>query len=205
MNDAPDHTNLATALAAFQAEMPTVGKGKTATVPTKTGGSYRYTYADLADVTQAAMPLLSKHGLSFICRPRRCENGDYELVGVLRHTTGSDEEGSLPLVGRGAQEIGASLTYNRRYLLGCMTGIVTDDDEDANVVVSTQRTRHDPPPPDPMNAAKARVKGAWEARSAWDPAAMRADYEEWSAMPIADATPEDLERYVAHLTEEGPA
>ena len=32
-----DHTCLAAALAAFQAEMPTVHKGKTAKVPTKAG------------------------------------------------------------------------------------------------------------------------------------------------------------------------
>ena len=134
-----DHPNLATALAAFQAEMPVVAKNKKATVPTKAGGSYSYTYADLADVTAAAMPLLSQHGLSFSACPRGTDHG-YELTGVLLHTSGEAREGSLPLHGNSPQELGGSLTYARRYLLGCMTGIVTDDDNDAQSAQTAQRT-----------------------------------------------------------------
>ena len=121
---------LAAALAAFQAEAPTVSKGKTAKVPTKAGGSYSYTYANLADVVEAAYPLLSKHGLSFSCVPRNREVGGYELVGILLHSSGESLEGSLPLSGNTPQELGSALTYMRRYLLGAMTGLVTDDDDD---------------------------------------------------------------------------
>ena len=124
--------NLATALAAFQAEMPVVPKGKTATVPTKSGGSYSYTYAGLADVTEAAMPLLAKHGLSFSCLPRMAERG-FELTGRLLHASGESIEGSLPISGNTPQEMGSSLTYMRRYLLGCITGLVTDDDDDGAI------------------------------------------------------------------------
>jgi hypothetical protein len=125
-------SNLATALAAFQSEMPVVAKSKTAKVPTKSGGSYSYTYADLADVTDAAMPLLAKNGLSFSACPRLGERG-YELVGVLMHSSGEKQEGALPIAGNTPQEMGSSLTYMRRYLLGCMTGIVTDDDDDGHL------------------------------------------------------------------------
>jgi len=119
-----DHENLTAALAAFQSEMPTVAKAKTANV-----GSYSYTYADLAAVTEQAMPLLSKHGLAFMSRPKMTEHG-LLLVGTLLHVNGQREEGELPLNGRNPQEIGSSITYARRYLFGCMTGIVTDDDDD---------------------------------------------------------------------------
>lgn len=123
---APPLDQLAAALAKFQAEMPTVAKSKTANVPTKSGGSYKYTYADLADVTAAAMPLLSKHGLSFACLP-----GNGALEGMLLHESGQVLRASLPIHGGGSpQAIGSDLTYMRRYLLGCMTGIVTDDDDD---------------------------------------------------------------------------
>lgn len=127
------HDTLAAALAAFQAEMPVVGKNKTANVPMKSGGSYSYRYADLADVTAAATPLLVRHGLAFTCLPRAAESGrGYELAGVLLHTTSTERlEGALPLVGNAAQELGSAITYARRYLLGCMTGLVTDDDDDA--------------------------------------------------------------------------
>ena len=136
-----DHPNLATALAAFQAEMPVVAQNKKATGPTKSGGSYSYTYADLADVTAAALPLLSRHGLAFSACPRGTDHG-YELTGVLLHTSGESQEGSLPLHGNSPQELGSSLTYARRYLLGSMTGIVTDDDTDATPAqTAPQRTQ----------------------------------------------------------------
>jgi hypothetical protein len=201
-----DFPNLAAALAAFQAEMPTVTKGKTATVPTKAGGQYTYTYADLADVTQTAMPLLARHGLSFSSQPRRTEQGDYELVGVLLHTSGDRESGSLPLFGRTAQEIGSSLTYGRRYLLGCMTGIVTDDDDDAATASGTsERARRGPTPEETQaarfNAAKAAVKDAWASTHGgeFDLGAVREDYEQHTALPMGDATADDLSRYAAHL------
>ena len=130
---------LAAALAAFQAEAPTVSKGKTAKVPTKAGGSYSYTYANLADVVEAAYPLLSKHGLSFSCVPRTTERGGYELAGILLHSSGESLEGSLPLSGNTPQELGSALTYMRRYLLGAMTGLVTDDDDDG--AAASQRPR----------------------------------------------------------------
>lgn len=127
-----EHKNLCEALAAFQAEMPTVPKTKTAKVKMKSGGEFSYSYADLADVTDAAMPLLAKHGLAFTSLPRQTDRG-YELCGELMHTSGETKEGALPLSGQTPQEMGSSITYMRRYLLGCMTGIVTDDDDDGRV------------------------------------------------------------------------
>jgi hypothetical protein len=53
--------------------------------------------------------------------------------------------------------------------------------------------------PDPMTAAKAAVRAAWEALQPWDPAAMREHYEMWCAQPIGDATPEDLTKYAERL------
>ena len=135
--------NLAAALAAFQAEAPSVRKGKTAKVPTKSGGSYSYSYADLADVADAAYPVLSKHGLSFTCGPRLVE-GKLMLRGTLLHTSGERRHGYLPLNGTTPQEIGSALTYARRYLLGCLTGIVTDDDDDGQGAQQAAKRRPRP-------------------------------------------------------------
>lgn len=126
-----DHPNLAAALAAVQAALPVVHKGKTASIKSDKG-SYGYSYADLADVTAVIMPLLSKHGLSFTCTPRIVgERGGYELAAKLLHSSGQEIEGALPLTGGTPQQLGSSITYMRRYLLGCMTGVVTDSDDDA--------------------------------------------------------------------------
>jgi hypothetical protein len=140
---------LAKALASFQAEMPTVTKNHTATVKSDKG-SYSYTYAGLADVSEAAMPLLAKHGLSFSTLP-----SGQTLVGMLLHESGESLTASLPINGATPQQIGSSLTYMRRYLLGCMTGVVTDDDDDGQQAQQAA-TRRKPaqrqqaaPPPEP--------------------------------------------------------
>jgi hypothetical protein len=131
---------LVRALIRIQAALPVVQKSKTARVPTKSGGEYTYTYADLADVTAAAMPLLTKNGLAFSCVPRATERG-YELAGVLMHESGERLDGALPLHGNDPQQLGGALTYHRRYLLGCMLGIVTDDDADGRQAQGASRTR----------------------------------------------------------------
>ena len=133
-----DHKNLAGALAAVQAALPVVHKGKTASIKSDKG-SYGYSYADLSDVTAAIMPLLSKHGLSFSCAPRLTDKGGYELVGVLMHVSGGQLEGALPLTGGTPQQLGSSITYMRRYLLGSMTGVVTDDDDDARLATQAAK------------------------------------------------------------------
>jgi hypothetical protein len=143
---APPIDALAAALAAFQSEMPTVSKTKTADT-----GTFRYKYADLADVTEAAMPLLAKHGLSFVTLP-----GTTGLVGLLLHKSGQRLEAVLPITGATPQQVGSSLTYMRRYLLGCMTGIVTDDDDDgrqAEAAARAPRPRRERPPVAPPPVA----------------------------------------------------
>lgn len=131
---------IAQALAALQAEMPVVPKGQRATVPTKSGGNYTYTYASLHDVTRVMYPLLAKHGLAFTCAPQVRADGTGTIDGVLLHSSGERLQSSIPLFGRTAQEIGSSLTYARRYLLGCLTGVVTDDDEDGTLAEQAAQT-----------------------------------------------------------------
>lgn len=150
---------LAGALVAFQTEMPKVGKNQTATIPGKDGRSgYSYKYADLSDVTNAAGPVMAKHGLAFTCLPQAGANG-YELRGRVVHRSGEFIEGALPIAGRQAQEIGSSLTYLRRYLMGCLLGIVTDEDEDGAIAqASRARLEHDKGP----IAARLWAKAAGE-------------------------------------------
>lgn len=156
----PALDQLAAALAAFQAEMPTVAKAHTATVKSDKG-SYSYTYAGLADVHEAAMPLLSKHGLSFSCLP-----GNGVLTGILMHESGQSISGSLPINGATPQQVGSSLTYMRRYLLGCMTGVVTDDDDDGQLASARRKPakRTDPAPSRPQSDEVAGGNGITKAQ-----------------------------------------
>lgn len=142
---------IAAALAAAQAEFTTVTKTSSATVPTKSGGKYTYTYANLADVSAAVLPILARHGLSFTCLPEPGERG-WIITGTLLHESGEQLTAWLPLYGATPQEIGSSLTYMRRYLLGAITGVVTDDDDDGSAAQTDTPLRHQkqrPAAPDP--------------------------------------------------------
>lgn len=137
--DTIQHEDIAHALVAFQAEMKTVGKDKV-------NPHFKSRYADIASITEDVMPTLTKHGLSFSCLPRSADNG-YEIQGVLLHESGERLEGALPLFGNDAQKIGSSITYARRYLLGCLTGVVTGDeaDDDGNMAATTnERVQRQP-------------------------------------------------------------
>ena len=151
------------ALAAVQAKLPQVKKSRTATVPTKTGGTYTYGYADLGAIAAAIHPLLSEHGLVFITTPRFTADR-YVLVGTLQHINGGSAVGHFPLPQDvPPQQLGSWLTYGRRYLLGCLTGVVAEEDDDGKAASEPadrpkrQRrtpTREDSPATDPDAISK---------------------------------------------------
>jgi hypothetical protein len=114
------------ALVAFQKELPNVSKGNTAKA-----GSFSYKYADLTDVTEKIMPLLSKHGLAFTARPTLNHAAAFVLHYSLVHTTGEMIGGEYPLPSHGSpQEIGSAITYARRYALVAITGVAPGGDDD---------------------------------------------------------------------------
>lgn len=161
----PSIARLAAALSKFQGAMPTVPKSKIAKVRMKDGGSYEYKYADLADVTAAAMPILSANGLAFICRPEESGRG-FILRGMLVHESGESIDAFLPIYGGDNQTIGGSLSYGRRYLLGALTGIVTDDDTDAQGV-GDQQTQKSAARPRPKAKAPETPAPAPIADDSW--------------------------------------
>lgn len=121
---------LAAALSLVQAKLPVIHKGSTAIVKTKAGGEYKYGYANLADMAPVVYPLLGEFGLAFVCVPT-LRNNVYMLVGRLEHTSGETRSGVFPLPrDTDPQTLGSAMTYGRRYLLGCLTGVVTGDEDD---------------------------------------------------------------------------
>jgi hypothetical protein len=186
---------LATALVAFQSKMPTVAKRKTANV-----GQYSYTYADLADITEQAMPILGECGLAFSSCPRQTEHG-YELVGRLLHTSGESEEGALPISGKTPQDWGSSITYMRRYLFGCMTGLVTDDDDDGRMATKTaKKAAPSKGKSDPRHDAWEKVRAAYLTKhKTFDQEDAVKAFEAWAAVPIAEADAELLSQFADDL------
>lgn len=121
-------TELATALAKFQAKVSNPNNSKTADA-----GTFKYKYASLDEILNLVRPLLSEEGLSLIQSPVREEG----LVGVktlLLHTSGQHIEFEpvlMPLEKQSAQGVGAAITYSRRYSLSAILGIASEDDDDA--------------------------------------------------------------------------
>jgi len=123
---------LAAALVAAATELTDVHRTRTAQIPTKSGGSYGYRYADLADLLQAVRPVLAKHGL--VATQTASTVGDEVAIWTtLLHQTGQFVTASaltLP-AGRTAQETGSAVTYGRRYALMALLGLAADDDDGA--------------------------------------------------------------------------
>lgn len=131
------------ALAELQTQLPRIAKDLTAKVETRDGGSYRYTYANLAQVSQQVLPLLGKLGLSFTSRPTDHE-GRFVLRYELRHVSGESIDGMYPLPAperAGPREVGGAITYARRYALCAVTGAAPDDDDDDAAQADQAATR----------------------------------------------------------------
>lgn len=144
--DSTKHETLAAALAAFQAELPSIKKGNTASA-----GTYSYSYADLADISPLVLPLLGKHGLAWTCRPTLADTG-FALYYQLLHGDSQDSlEGiyPLPAATTPAQQLGSAITYARRYALCAVTGIAPggDDDDAASAPVAAPRQQKQAPRP----------------------------------------------------------
>lgn len=135
---------LATALAKVQATIQPVKKDKTAKIPTKSGGSYSYHYADLSSVWDACRDLLSSNGLSVVQMPEAANGGsDIYLTTILMHTSGEYVSSMLILrpTDTTPQALGSAITYARRYALAAMVGIVADEDDDGNAASQPQQQR----------------------------------------------------------------
>ena len=88
-------------------------------------------YANLEDVTNAAMPILDELGIS-VCYLPTVENGLQYLKTILYDDTDKIESvvnisGLMPKPE--AIRFGSALTYARRYSLCCMLNILTYDDD----------------------------------------------------------------------------
>ena len=123
--------NLAEALVKFQSEVPVIPKNQTATIPTKSGGSYSYNYADLSDIWEAIRTPLKDNGLA-VTQFLGDLNGDDCIYTRLWHKSGEHEEQPfrIPTGGKTPQEVGSVVTYYKRYALGAALGISTEEDDD---------------------------------------------------------------------------
>jgi hypothetical protein len=124
--------DLAAALVAFQASAPSINKGRTALIPTKSGGSYSYKYADLSDIWDAIREPLKANGLAVTQSLTGGSSGFMGIRTTVWHKSGQSTEDTVELAinSRTPQEVGSQVTYFKRYALSALLGLSTEDDDD---------------------------------------------------------------------------
>lgn len=190
---------LAAALAKAQAAFTAVPKGKEAKVQMKSGGEYRYKYADLADALDVCRKPLSENGLSVLQPPEQFDRGVIGVTTLLLHTSGQWIKSVLTLDARDAtpQSVGTIITYARRYSLAGMIGLVTDDDTDAQEHGKPRQggpARYDPPPRRQESAPPVQ-----QARTETTTSEAEAKFFEHYGDTIGGTTWQAAQRYFGHL------
>jgi hypothetical protein len=136
--------DLAAALVAFQASAPGINKGRTALIPTKSGGSYSYKYADLSDIWDSIREPLKANGLAVTQSLVGGSSGFLGIRTTVWHKTGQHitDTVELAISNRTPQEVGSQVTYFKRYALSAVLGLSTEEDDDGAAA-----SRHRPTEP----------------------------------------------------------
>lgn len=103
---------------------------------------FKSKYADLASVWEALKPF-QDNGIAITQSPLPSQiDGTIALATQLTHVSGEWMRSTLvlPLAKNDPQGAGSALTYARRYALGCMTGVVTEEDDDGNAASGNHQT-----------------------------------------------------------------
>lgn len=110
-----------------QSEFPTLPKDK---------NGYNYRYTDLDTVISTVRPILAKYNIGFMQALTTHESGKWAISTRLFNNAGEWIEDTTPLPdvslakGNAAQNVGAAITYMKRYTLCAMLGISSDEDPD---------------------------------------------------------------------------
>ena len=123
-------------MAYAQLEYEPLEKTEKVDFSTKAGGRVKYAYAGLPSTRRATDPLLNKHGLVVTDKTEIREGKEY-LVSALRHafSDGIDKtELEITVAGSDMKDLGANITYARRYNYCNLTGRIAEEDNDARDV-----------------------------------------------------------------------
>jgi hypothetical protein len=124
--------NLDKAIYAVQQEIDVIARNDKADID----GKYSYKYAGMPKIWEALKPLLKKHGL-LVKQPATTWDGhtmgDFIKTIITHVESGESMTEFMRLVMRreDPQGMGAAQTYAKRYQLGNIFGLITEDDTDA--------------------------------------------------------------------------
>lgn len=135
-----DDTNIGAlyaALAKAQGAFKAITKNREVMITMKSGGKYKFRYADLEEITACTRPALSANGLSLI-QPVQSDpaTGATWVETTLMHADGGRITSRIDIKPAATyadpKEFGATVTYIRRYGISSLLGVAADDDLDGN-------------------------------------------------------------------------
>ena len=139
MNKSETISSLAKSLVAAQEEMS--NPKKNASNP-----FFKSKYADLAEIINAAKPILAKNGISVV-QLSGYQDGLVTVETILLHESGEFISGIMatPPIKADAQGVGSGLTYIRRYSLAAIC-LLAQEDDDGNEAVAKKKPKAKPVP-----------------------------------------------------------
>ena len=163
---------LAASLVAALGQLSDVARTATADA-----GTYRYKYAELADVLAMARPILAANGLALLTHVADSQPGTVTVWAQFLHSTGDTLDAGQLTMQRGttAQALGSAVTYARRYLTMAALCVAGDDDDGHSASEGPLRATQDEPPPSPE---RIRAIDLFERIKALDPS-QREQFELW--------------------------
>lgn len=115
--------------------------------PKKSKQGHGYKYAELAQIIELSREPLATNGLA-VAQYCTAIDGQSYLVTQMVHASGQWMRGYYPLEKAGmravndAQQMGAAMTYARRYNLAAMLGVAQEDDDAASLGGQRQQPRN---------------------------------------------------------------
>lgn len=123
MQTSPEIKNITEALIEFHKEVSSIKKDSV-------NPHFKNSYASLAAIIDGINDSLIKNGLTYVQFP----DGENGLTTRLMHNSGEWMEASYKMTPakNDPQGSGSALTYMRRYSLGAILGLATEEDDDGN-------------------------------------------------------------------------
>lgn len=142
----PNLDEWSAAFVALAADLEDITRDRRAEVKTKTGGSYSYSYADLATIMTDLRPKAAAQGLAISQAVEKDSTGSVLVWTTLIHRSGQRVTWQ-PLTmpgGSTPQDAGSAITYARRYAVLACLGIATEDDDGAQAGKAVREARERP-------------------------------------------------------------
>lgn len=132
------HKEFVDALARFQEECPPIPKARKVDFVSNNGNRIKYDFAPLGVIRSITRDPLSRNGLSYTYKTK-FSPGEVAVRCILRHIGGHSEYADFvcSTVSSGsptmndAQKAGSAISYGQRYSFLLVTGLATDNDDDA--------------------------------------------------------------------------